>query len=244
MTVNYYFQSGVPESFSANQRLVEELTIEAIQIAGMETYYIPRHLINVDTIFTEDRLSTFKDAFPLEMQLEQVNGFEGDGSLLSKFGITVNDTCTFVVARRRWEAEVGRTGKSTLSIRPTEGDIIYLPITKSLFEIKKVVGSNPFYQLGKLFTYKLECELFQYASETFSTGINEIDIFPNMHSGAEEAQIILSETGETILDEAGNNLIQDVDFDDIDGGAQNNEFAAQVDVLDFSEHNPFAEVSH
>lgn len=243
MAVNYYFQSGVPEEFTANQRLIEDMIIQSIQITGFETYYIPRQMNGIDGILTESSLSSYEHALPLEMYLENVQGFDGDNGMLSKFGIEINDSCTFVVARRRWDAEVGRTGWSTSNQRPVEGDIVYLPMTKSFFEIKKVQAANPFYQLGKLFVYRLECELFQFASEDFNTGIEEIDMFSDMHSMADNNFFVLTEEGAELLQENGANVMQEYDIADVDGGAMNDIFNdVKEEVLDFSENNPFGEV--
>lgn len=245
MAVNYYFQSGVPEAFTANQRLIEDLTVQSIQINGMETYYLPRTLVEgeIDPIFTEDALAKYDNAYRLEMYLDNAMGFEGDGGVLSKFGIQINDSCTFVVARRRWEAEVGRTGSTRLP-RPIEGDIVYLPLTKSYFEIKKVEAHNPFYQLGKLFVYRLECELFQFSHERIDTGVTEIDSLSDLFNGAEEAHFIFTESGDQIVNEDGTGILLDYTIDEIDPGAQNEEFNKADGVIDFSEHNPFGELDH
>jgi hypothetical protein len=246
MAVNYYFQNGIPESFTNTQRLVEELTIQAIQIGGMDTYYVPRTVLDadIDPILTEDALAKYDNAYRLEMYLENAQGFEGDGALMSKFGIEIQDSCTFVVARSRWEAEVGRTGTTRLP-RPMEGDIIYLPVTKSYFEIKKVNATNPFYQLGKLFTYRLECELFEYSHEIFDTGLEEIDELADRLSGATEDYYILTESGSFLCAEDGTHILQEFSMTTIDPGSQNDPFtAAELDVISFDESNPFGELTH
>lgn len=246
MAVNYYFQNGIPESFTNTQRLVEALTIEAIQIGGMDVYYIPRtvNAVDIDPILTEDPLASYDNAFMLEMYLENAQGFEGDGALMSKFGIEIQDSCTFVVARARWEAEVERTGTTVLP-RPVEGDLVYLPLTKSYFEIKKVNATNPFYQLGKLFVYRLECELFQYSHELFDTGISEIDELSDKLSGAYEDYFILTEAGNLLCAEDGTHILQEFEMSVIDPGSENDPFtAAEDDVLSFDETNPFGELTH
>jgi hypothetical protein len=246
MAVNFYFQNGIPESFTNTQRMIEELTIQAIQIGGMDTYYIPRVLLqnDIDPIFTEDRLAKYENAYRLEMYLENVQGFEGDGALMSKFGIEIQDSCTFVVARARWEAEVGRTGKTMLP-RPVEGDLVYLPLTKSFFEIKKVVATNPFYQLGRLFVYRLECELFEFSHEQFDTGLEEIDELSNQLSMADQDYFILTESGLNLVTEGGDHILQEFDIAVNDPASQNDAFTAQEEVvLNFNENNPFGEIDH
>jgi hypothetical protein len=245
MTVNYYFQNGIPEAFSATQQLVEAMTIQAIQVGGMDVYYIPRTVNqqDINPILTEDPLASYDNAFMLEMYLENAQGFEGDGALMSKFGIEIQDSCTFVVARARWEAEVGRSGQTELP-RPVEGDLVYLPLTKSFFEIKKVIATNPFYQLGKLFVYRLDCELFEYSHEVFDTGVQEIDEFAEKITGAFEDYFLMTEAGYFLVDEGGNHFTQEFEMGVIDPGSQNDAFTAQEDsVLSFDESNPFGDIT-
>ena len=156
------------------QRLQENLIIESLQIYGHETYYLPRNIVNRDTILNETIQSKFGDAFRIEMYVSNVDGFEGDGQFISKFGLEIRDQVKLVVARKRWEELVGRF-KVTQSVRPAEGDLIYFPLVNGLFEIKYAVGDSPFYQLQNLPTYELTCELFEYGNEQIDTGILEID---------------------------------------------------------------------
>ena len=160
-TTNVYFTQGTRNE----QLLIEDLIIESLRIYGQEVMYIPRTLVSKDEILGEDRLSQFKSSFPIEMYFENVDSFAGQGAFIQKFGLMVEQSATLVVARRRWEQMVGRYGATTLPNRPNEGDLIYFPLSKGLFEIKFVQHQDPFYQLGKLYVYKLQIELFQYASE-------------------------------------------------------------------------------
>ena len=159
---------------------MEDLIIESLRIYGQEVMYIPRTLVSKDEILGEDRLSKFKSAFPIEMYFENVDSFAGQGAFIQKFGLMVEQSATLVVARRRWDQMVGRYGVTTLPNRPNEGDLIYFPLSKGLFEIKFVQHQDPFYQLGKLYVYKLQIELFQYASEAIDTGVAEIDTFETL----------------------------------------------------------------
>ena len=174
-TVNKYFQSGVPMGTNGEQGLYESIIIESMKIYGFEVYYIPRSSYNEDRILGEDPLNRFDHAFPIEMYMENIYGYDGQGEFLSKFGVQTAESANFVVARRRWN-EVTNNGQVTVLPRPAEGDLIYFPLTKSYFEIRKVEGDKPFYQIGKLYTYKLMCELYQYSNEVISTGIDEIDL--------------------------------------------------------------------
>jgi hypothetical protein len=175
-TTNVYFTQGTRNE----QYLIEDLIIESLRIYGQEVMYIPRTLVSKDEILGEDRLSQFKSAFPIEMYFENVDSFGGQGAFIQKFGLMVEQSATLVVARRRWDQMVGRYGATTLPNRPNEGDLIYFPLSKGLFEIKFVQHQDPFYQLGKLYVYKLQVELFQYASEAIDTGIAAVDAFETL----------------------------------------------------------------
>lgn len=180
MPTNPYFNNFKNRN---EQSLIEDLTIESIKMYGMDVVYLPRTLVNKDKLFGEDAISRFSDNKPIEMYLESVNGY-GDGDLLSKFGLMIKDQATLVVSKLRFEKETGQ-------FRPMEGDIIYLPLTKSFFEIKFVEHENPFYQVGKAYTYKLSVELFQFSEETFNTGDSEIDSIIDTR----EYNVVLTITG-------------------------------------------------
>lgn len=165
---------------AGEQNLIEDLIIESIQIWGQEFLYIPRKLVAKDEILGEDRLSRFENAYPIEMYLESVDGFEGQGAFIQKFGLMMEQSATLTVARKTWQTLVGNNGQTVLPNRPAEGDLLFFPLTKGLFEIKFVQHQDPFYQLGKLYVYKLQVELFQYASEVIDTGVPEIDAFESL----------------------------------------------------------------
>jgi hypothetical protein len=176
MPTNVYFSHGTRNE----QYLIEDLIIESLKIYGNEFMYIPRTLVSKDEILGEDRLSKFTSSFPIEMYFENVDSLDGQGAFIQKFGLMMEQSATLVVSRRRWDQLVGRYGKTIIPIRPCEGDLIYFPLTKGLFEIKFVKHQDPFYQLGKLYVFKLQIELFQYASEKIDTGIAEVDVFENL----------------------------------------------------------------
>ena len=178
MALNPYIGHGS----SNEQYLIEDLIIESLKIYGQSFFYIPRTLINKDQIFGEDTLSEFKTAYPIEAYFENVESFDGQGAFIQKFGLFMEQSATLVVARRRWEQLVGQYGQTIIPSRPNEGDLLYFPLTGGLFEIKFVQHQDPFYQLGKLYTYKLSIELFQYASEKMETGIAAIDAFETLKS--------------------------------------------------------------
>ena len=171
MTTNVYFSKGTPNE----QHLYEDLAIEAIQIYGHDVFYIPRTLVNKDELFGESALSRFDDAYGIEMWMETQEGYEGEKELVSRFGLEIRDETTFVVSRRRWDNTVSNDANLIVSSRPDEGDLVYMPTVKKLFEISFVDHDDPFYQIDNLPVYKLYCRTFEYSSEVLDTGIYAID---------------------------------------------------------------------
>ena len=159
----------------SEQNLLSDLIAEAIAIYGHETYYLPRKILKLDKILNEDVISEFADAYMCEMYIESIDGFEGDGKLISKFGLEIRDQLTFIVSVRRWNQLVGRFGYPEEQVRPREGDLVYLPMSKGLFEIKFVEDKKPFFQLNNNPTYKLIAELYEYPNTNIDTGVDEID---------------------------------------------------------------------
>jgi len=167
MARNPYFKE-----YSGEQNIVEDLTIEVIKSMGKDMVYIPRTLVNEDDLFGEDVISKFDDGYQLEMYIQSVDGFEGEGDILSKFGLEIRDRVELVVSRKRFDEAVGSYESTT---RPKEGDLIFFPLSKTLFEINFVEHENPFYSLGRLYSYKLSCEVFTYSQEEIDTGYSDID---------------------------------------------------------------------
>ena len=178
MPRNVYFSQGS----NAEQILFEDIQIEALKIYGHATYYIPRKIVTRDMILNEDRESLFDDAYMVEMYIEDIEGFGGEGNLMSKFGIEIRDEVTFIVARKSWNKLVGIWNNTVDNFRPNEGDLIYLPLSNSVFEISFVEHEQPFYQIQNLPVYKLQCRLFEYNDEDFRTGIEEIDNIETVHA--------------------------------------------------------------
>lgn len=246
MATNHYFQNGISIGRRSEQNIYEDLIIECLTIYGFDVYYIPRKKINEDPVLGEDPLNSFEHAYPLEMYLENIQGFEGEGELLSKFGVEIRETANFVVSRKRWLETVSRFGNNILENRPTEGDLLYFPLTKSFFEIRKVENRTPFYQLGKLYTFTLQCELYQFSSESVDTGIAEIDDIISDTTEDIRSFEFKIETGlPLLLEEYTYNplLVESFDLRTIDKNADNEDFDTNIeDILDFTERNPFGEV--
>lgn len=180
MATNQYFTQGR----TSEQRLYEDLIIEALKIYGQDVYYLPRELVNRDNIFQDDAVSKFFNAYRIEMYIENIEGFDGDGDLFTKFGVEIRDACTFVVARRRFRGIISPIESSVEKqfFRPREGDLIFLPLSKSFFEITHVTDETPFYQLKNLPVFRMRCELFEYNDENFDTGVPAVDAVENIHA--------------------------------------------------------------
>ena len=248
MATNFYFQSGDTSGTTAEQRLVEDLIIESLKIYGHDIYYMPRTLVNRDTIFDEDELSKFEQAYPLEMYMENVDGFGGDGELFQRFGLEVRDQVSFVLSRRRWQQLVDTSGGTfTLDDRPSEGDLLYFPKTRSLFEIKFVEFQDPFYQLGQIYVFRMQCELFEYSSEEIETGYGDIDQLEDDNTVDQllfELNLEGSSTDVLQLEDGGSLIKEDYSIKPA-VQADNDDFDTQeiaTNILDFTESNPFGDL--
>ena len=223
---NTYFSHGT----HAEKRLYEDLIIEQLKVFGNDVYYMPREEISRDDILgnTNDK---FTDAYSIEMYVEDVNGFAGQGDLIGKFGLEVRDELTFVVSRRQFEILVDNTSK-TLSIdRPREGDIIWMPLFKKFWQIDFVEDEDPMYQINDLPIFKLKCSVWEYESQSVETGVLDIDdrldkdtmdLLVNqisLESGTTSSGALLSENivgdVEAVLTEAGEFLVDETDGDNI-----------------------------
>lgn len=146
---------------------------------GVEVYYLPRQYVTEKTIIKEVIESHFNHAYPIEAYVDSYDGYGGQGTILSKFGIQELDDLNLIISQERWENYISQLIKDVsdikLSSRPKEGDLIYFPYGNRLFEIKYVEHEKPFYQLRKNYVYELRCELFRYQNEVIDTGIDYID---------------------------------------------------------------------
>ena len=189
MPRNVYFSQAV----KSEQNLYEDLIIESLKIFGQDVYYIPRTLVNRDNIMGEDIGSKFDDAYLIEAYIENVDGFEGAGDLYNKFGLEIRDEATFIISRRQWNSLVGFWNNELEDPKPQEGDLLFMPMSNTFFEIMFVEDEQPFYQLSNLPVFKLQCSLFEYNDEQFETGVSEID--GKEITNAQQTQIDLTVTG-------------------------------------------------
>jgi len=175
MALNPFFTQGTRNE----QNLLQSLNNEMIKVYGVECYYIPRKYLTTNTIIKEVVQSKFDDAYPLEAYVNNYDTYQGNGRILSKFGVEVQDDINLVISRERFETYIqplirNETGIK-LSTRPKEGDLIWFPLDDRLYEIKFVEHAKPFFQLKELYVYELQCEVFRYEDETIDTGVGTID---------------------------------------------------------------------
>lgn len=237
MATNFYFNNF---SSSGEQSLIENLIIESIKIHGVDVYYVPRKIVNRDNTFREQEVAEYGEAISIEMYVKNIDGFEGDGEFLSKFGVEVRDQITFSVAMRVFENEVLPVLKRD---RPIENDLIWFPFNKALYQIKFVNRKPIFYQLGALQMYDVVCELFEYSNEVFNTGIDIIDSTYNAFLTTTDPYILYSQDGVMVLSEDGKQIVlEEYDIDQLDQSSQNEFFESEsFDFVDFTERDPFSE---
>ena len=267
MARNRYFNQYAP--IRQEQKLVEDLIIEAIKIYGVDVYYLPRTHVNLDRLYSEDASMKFTDALEMEMYIKSFDGFMGQEDFLSKFGLQIDETITFVVAQKRFDQAlktclmteygyniVSEEGDELLQenaydydniIRPREGDLLWFPMAGYLYEVKFTENIEFFYQLGKLYTYELRCQRYEYSSEKLDTGITDIDNVEDLYSQSSEfVPKILAEDSDFIVNEDGTYIAWDeINIERQDVTAENEYLQSKIgedDILDFSERNPFSEV--
>lgn len=208
MAVNSYFNQY---SHVGQQDLLESLIIESIRIYGFNMLYLPRENASFDDIFRESDVNIFRETYTIETYLKSTEGFTGDQKFMSvNLGFEIRDQVTFTMPHKTFKNVTKRN-------RPNEGDLIFLPLDKKLYEIKYVNHQAIFYQLGKLNTWDLTCELLEYNGQIFKTGNPDIDKINTDYN----------------LDDVEDNQIEDW----LD---QSNEFQAITpDIIDFDEKDPF-----
>ena len=246
MPTNVYFNTGT----TAEQRLYENLIIEQLSVFGQDVYYLPRKLVNEDTLFGEDASSSFNDAYIIEMYLDNIEGYEGQKEMMTRFGLDMQDEATWVVSKRRFEQLISLDQNLIVSTRPNEGDLIYYAKSKKLFEISFVDHDDPFYQLANLPVFKLRCRTFEYSHEDMATGLDEVDAIETAQSlDALEYQVTLESGTESgtnyLITENGDWIVsEEYSPDTVDTSSDSDWFETQGDsILDFSEMNPFGEVT-
>ena len=188
MATNIYFQNSIPD-----QNLLNDIHREVIQQAGIDVMYIPRTLVKEDLILGEDVLSQFNTAYEIEMYVKSSDNFGGADDAISRFGLDIRDELILVVHAESFKFATNNT-------TPLEGDLIYFPLSKGLFEIKFVEDEQPFYQVGKNYVFELTCEVFQYGEEKIDTG-TDADKVERENAYAVDLLLTAGGTGTYIIDE-------------------------------------------
>jgi hypothetical protein len=206
MARNRHFNQYSP--VKSEQSLIKDLVIEAIKIYGIDGYYLPRTHVNLDMIYGEDSSMIFDDAIEMELYVKSYDGFMGQQDFLSKFGLQIDESITFVVSQKRFidsmkpivlseysyniltdDPEDGSGNLLTEELydyssilRPREGDLIWIPMLGYMYEIAFTENIENFYQLGDIYTYEIRCNRFEYSSEKIDTGVASIDIVEDQYS--------------------------------------------------------------
>ena len=159
------------------QDLLHNLTKEFIKFWGIDCKYLPRTLQIEDIIFGEDTISKFDTTYDVEMYVETYDDFGGDQEMFAKFGLEIRDRIDLAINPREFTTLTGMD-------KPLEGDLIYFPFNKGLFEISYVSQEHSsFFPSGTVAHYKLQAELFQYSQEDLNTGIPDIDSLETASGG-------------------------------------------------------------
>jgi len=266
MARNRYFNQY---NTNTEQNVLEDLIIESIKTYGIQGYYIPRTYPNLDKIYGEDPTSVFDDAIEMELFVKSFDGFQGQEDFISKFGLQIDESITFVVAQKRFSQSlktsllteygynfVNEDGNQLLYdvtdawdysaiITPREGDLVWIPMMQYMYEIRFTENIENFFQLGKLFTYELRCDRFEYSSEQINTDVSEIDAIEDQYSlSTANLEKALLEDGDFMLNEDGTYFVNEGDTVITYNVSADNEAIGEKiiddDVLDFTEMNPFA----
>ena len=186
---------------AGEQTLYQDLADEQIKIFGTDIYYLPRTILKDNTL-DDIIFNKYEDEFQVEMLLQNVEGFGDGAEFVSQFGVRITDEVVFRVSSRRWDEAVAANNPTlTVTNRPNEGDLLYFPLTKDLYEIKFVQQEIPFYQFGKLQFYTMTAELYQYGSDDISTGVAEIDQLETIFSSAIALTMGVGGTGDFTVGE-------------------------------------------
>ena len=141
---------------------------------GHDIYYLPRESwSDTDELFGENLSSRFERAYQMEMFIANMDGFSGENELFTKFGLEIREGSNFIVSKRTFDKYV----PASLTVRPREGDLLFVPVMNRIFEIKFVEEELLFFGKGLRtpYIYELRCELFRYNNEKITTGVGTID---------------------------------------------------------------------
>jgi hypothetical protein len=266
MARNRYFNQYTT---SSEQNVYEDLIIESIKIYGVSGYYIPRTSGYIDQLYAEDRLSLYDDAIELELYIKSFDGFMGQEDFLSKFGLQIDESINFLVSQKRFTQSlktsllteygynlITEDGNQLLYdvsdawdyssiIRPREGDLIWIPMLNYMYEIKFTENIEQFFPLGKLFTFEMRCDRYEYSSERLDTDVTDIDAIENNFSESTSIidNILLEDADNLLLEDNTILLVEGEHVKTVDAESDNDYIQSRIrddDIIDFSESNPFS----
>ena len=266
MARNRYFNQYTT---SSEQNVYEDLIIESIKIYGVSGYYIPRTSGYIDQLYAEDRLSLYDDAIELELYIKSFDGFMGQEDFLSKFGLQIDESINFLVSQKRFTQSlktsllteygynlITEDGNQLLYdvsdawdyssiIRPREGDLIWIPMLNYMYEIKFTENIEQFFPLGKLFTFEMRCDRYEYSSERLDTDVTDIDAIENNFSESTSIidNILLEDADNLLLEDSTILLVEGEHVKTVDAESDNDYIQSRIrddDIIDFSESNPFS----
>lgn len=227
--------------YNANnsQKLHSNLVRQAIKFAGIDFLYLPRTMHDFDRVTGKESIASFEKYYPIECYVDSYDGYGGAGAFMNQFGVQVENQMTLIMHRLSFEEEVTRLDTSL--VRPKQYDLLYFPVGKKVFQIDYIDPRDFFYQLGDMPTYKLHISLFEYSSEIFNTGIEEIDKLQVELSFDIYDYSLLDENDNILTDENSDSLVEDsMDFEDIDPFSDNDEIHEEADdIINWSEGNQF-----
>jgi len=266
MARNRFFNQYSP--IKSEQSLIRSLVVESIKIYGVDAYYMPRTHVNLDKLYNEDGAVIYDDALEMEMFIKSYDGFMGQEDFISKFGLQIDESITFVVAQKRFIESLkplmmNEYGYNVLLedgsyflaeqgydysgiLRPREGDLIWIPMLGYMYEIKFTENIENFFQLGDLYTFEMRCDRYEYSSERIDTDVAEIDAVEEQYSlSTTNVEKSLLEDDTLLLLEDGDYVINESNIVLASEVSADNIFIGQKiitnDILDFSEKNTFAD---
>jgi hypothetical protein len=228
---------------SGEQKLLEDLIIEQIQVFGVDMYYLPRSENHYSQLFGFDDQSSYESATLIEMYVNSPgDDFSSSGTFMSKFSDEIRDELSFSIAERTFTKEV--TDNYPDIIKPKQGDLVYYPLDKKLFKITFVNTKALPYPMGSLPIYRLSLELFDYSNEFFSTGIDELDVIEKDYSTNILDYAIVDQNGTPLRDSLGNYIVSyKYDLHEITNADNEDLQQEALELLDFTEENPFGEIN-
>ena len=180
--------------YTGEINLLDDLCREQIKMFGVDLLYMPRRMLNLDTLLHESTKNAFEIALPLPVYIKSFDGYDNGMEVLTKFGVRNSDELTLIISRSEFQTYyspflksyynsiAGRPETAKLNhlegetdARPKEGDLLYFPFDDGIFEIKYVNFDVPFFQLGKGYVFEMQCEKFEYSGATFDTGYDIVD---------------------------------------------------------------------